>query len=201
MRTTLKVLETLTYSCASPQDLYELTAKVEQLITNFRGKLPQSEGIILRPEARKSVRKRAQQILKKYRPLPRSVRRGRQKCDWRHRNRVGQKAAELRKVNYQYVHPKNCTCMYTEIHVQAAQNMRVKKQERTNTVQISQPIDTTEPNLNETECTVKSQPLHSHTDIVKGSIGKLNIQWISRCHKHMYIALTITQNTFLTCSW
>ena len=66
MRTTLKVLETMTYSCTSPQDLYELTTKVETLITDLRGKLPQSEGIILRPEARKSVRKRAQQILKKY---------------------------------------------------------------------------------------------------------------------------------------
>ena len=96
-RTTLKVLETLTYSCTSPQDLYELAAKVERLITDFRGKLPQSEGTILRPEARKSVRKRAQQILKKYRPLPRSVRRRRQKCDRRHRNHVGQKAAEFEK--------------------------------------------------------------------------------------------------------
>ena len=55
----MKVLETLTYSYPSPQDLYELAAKVERLIADFRGKLPQSEGIILRPEARKSVRKRA----------------------------------------------------------------------------------------------------------------------------------------------
>ena len=100
VRTTLKVLETMTYSCTNPQDLYELNAKAEKLVSDFRGKLPQSEGIILRPEARKSVRKRAQQILKKYRPLPRSVRRGRQKRDWRHRNRVGQKASELRKVGY-----------------------------------------------------------------------------------------------------
>ena len=117
-RTTLKVLDTLTYSCTSPQDLYELTAKVERLIADFRGKLPQSEGIILRPEARKSVRKRAQQILKKYRPLPRAIRRGRQKHDWRHRNRVGQKAAELRKVyslsikyrSEQYYLPCNTGC-------------------------------------------------------------------------------------------
>ena len=41
-------------------------AIVEDLITNFRAKLPKSEGIILQPEARKSVRKRAQQILRKY---------------------------------------------------------------------------------------------------------------------------------------
>ena len=97
-RTNLKVLETLTYSCSNPQDLHILGSQVEELITSFRTKLPKSEGIILRPEARKSVRKRAQQILKKYRPLPLSVRRGRQKSDWHHRNRVGQKASELRKV-------------------------------------------------------------------------------------------------------
>ena len=97
-RTTLKVLETMTDSCTSPQDLHEFACKVERLITDFRGKLPKSDGIILRPEARKSVRKRAQQILKKYRPLPRRVRRGRQKSDWCHQNRVGQRASELRKV-------------------------------------------------------------------------------------------------------
>ena len=73
-RIALKVLETLTYSCDSPQDLYQLTSQVEELVTKFRGKLPQSEGIILRPEIRKSVRKRAQQILKKYSSLPLSVR-------------------------------------------------------------------------------------------------------------------------------
>ena len=97
-RTNLKVLETLTYSCSNPQDLHILGSQVEELITSFRTKLPKSEGIILRPEARKSVRKRAQQRLKKYRPLPLSVRRGRQKSDWHHRNHVGQKAWELRKV-------------------------------------------------------------------------------------------------------
>ena len=63
-RTTLKVLETMTYSCTSPQDLHNLMIKVERLISEFREKLPKSEGIILRPEARKSVRKTAQQVLK-----------------------------------------------------------------------------------------------------------------------------------------
>ena len=99
MRTNLKVLETMTYSCSSPEDLNDLASKVERLVTEFRGKLPKSDGIILCPEARKSVRKRAQQILKKYQPLPHSVRRGRQKCNWRYRNRVGQKAMELRMVH------------------------------------------------------------------------------------------------------
>ena len=36
-RIALKVLETLTYSCDSPQDLYQLTSQVEELVTEFRG--------------------------------------------------------------------------------------------------------------------------------------------------------------------
>ena len=54
----------MTYSCTSPQDLHEPVNKVETLITDFRAKPSKSEGIILRPEARKSIRKRARQILK-----------------------------------------------------------------------------------------------------------------------------------------
>ena len=116
-RIALKVLETLTYSCDSPQDLYQLTSQVEELVTEFRGKLPQSEGIILRPEIRKSVRKRAQQILKKYSSLPLSVRRGRQKSDWHYRTRVGKKASELRKVKF-----ASCRRIRHKLqHTQAAQ--------------------------------------------------------------------------------
>ena len=65
-RIALKVLETLTYSCDSPQDLYQLTSQVEELVTKFRGKLPQSEGIILRPEIRKSDREWKRAIFLKY---------------------------------------------------------------------------------------------------------------------------------------
>lgn len=107
-RTSLKVLQTLTYTCTSPQDLRDLTTTVERLITDFRQKLPKLEGIVLRPEARKSIRKRAQQILRKYRPLPQSVKRGRKKSDWHYRNRVGQRASTLRKV-YAYLHVQTYT--------------------------------------------------------------------------------------------
>lgn len=97
-RTALKVLETLTYSCTNPNDLHEIATKVEELILALRKKLPKSEGIILRPEARKAARKRAQKISRKYRPLPSSALRGRPRNDWRYQNRVGKKADELRKV-------------------------------------------------------------------------------------------------------
>ena len=47
----MKVLETMTYSCTNPNDLHDLTSKVEELITTLKRKLPQSEGLVLRPEA------------------------------------------------------------------------------------------------------------------------------------------------------
>ena len=71
---------------------------MEELILALRKKLPKSEGIILRPEARKAARKRAQKISRKYRPLPSSIKRGRPRNDWQYQNRVGKKADELRKV-------------------------------------------------------------------------------------------------------
>lgn len=97
-RTALKVLETMIYSCVNPDDLHDLTSKIEEMITVFKEKLPKSEGLILRPEARKKARQRAQKICRKYRPIPKSVRRGRHKNNWRYQNRVGKKASELRKV-------------------------------------------------------------------------------------------------------
>ena len=47
----------MTYSCLNPGDLNALTENVEKLMTEFKGKLPKSEGIILHPYARKLVRK------------------------------------------------------------------------------------------------------------------------------------------------
>ena len=90
----------MTYSCTNPDDLHELASKVEEIITTLKGKLPKSEGLILRPEARKRARQRAKKICRKYRPIPKSVKRGRHRNDWRYQNRVGRKANELRKVSY-----------------------------------------------------------------------------------------------------
>ena len=98
VRTALKVLETLTYNCVNPNDLNEIATKVKELILIFRNKLPQSEALILQPEARKAAGKKAQKICKKYRPLPHSAKRGRPKNDWRYHNRVGKKVDTLRKV-------------------------------------------------------------------------------------------------------
>ena len=70
-RTSLKVLETLTYSCTEPKDLWELHASIEELVTEFRAKLPKQDSLVLRPQARNTARKRAKAITHKYRALPR----------------------------------------------------------------------------------------------------------------------------------
>ena len=56
----------MTNSCTNPDDLHELASKVEEIITTLKGKLPKSEGLILRPEARKRARQRAKKICRKY---------------------------------------------------------------------------------------------------------------------------------------
>ena len=106
----------MTYSCANPDDLHEIASKIEELIVTLKGKLPKSEGLILRPEAQKKARQRAQKICRKYRPIPKSVLWGRHRNDWRYQNRVGKKATELRKVSqgssYQATHGKQTATSY-----------------------------------------------------------------------------------------
>ena len=87
----------MTYSCANPDNLHEITSKIEKIIVTLKGNLPRSKGLILRPEARKKARERAQKVCRKYRPVPKSVLLGRPKTDWSYHNRVGKKATELRK--------------------------------------------------------------------------------------------------------
>lgn len=97
VRISLKTLETLTYSCTNPDDLREVGNEIENIITLLKEKLPKSEGIIIRPEARKAVRKQALNICCKYRKLPMHIKRGPNRKDWRYHNRVGRKVDKLRK--------------------------------------------------------------------------------------------------------
>ena len=47
VHTNLKVLETLTYNCASPEELAKLASKLDSLIADFRTVLPKTDGLIL----------------------------------------------------------------------------------------------------------------------------------------------------------
>ena len=50
------------------------------------------------------MRKQAQKICRKYRPLPYSAKRGRSKNDWRYKGCVETKATKLRKVHVYSAH-------------------------------------------------------------------------------------------------
>lgn len=53
----------------------------------------------MQPETRKDMRKTAQKICRKYRPLPYPVKRGHAKNEWHYKCRVGTKGTNLRKVH------------------------------------------------------------------------------------------------------
>lgn len=105
MRITLKEIETLTYSCSSTLDLMDLDKQLKSLRTELQSKLPQEEGIIIRPavvaRALKTKKKYAQLRQKKQNcsALTLSKKRGKRKADSKYRNRVGARADRLRKVN------------------------------------------------------------------------------------------------------
>ena len=98
VRTNLKVLETLTYNCTSPEELEKLASKLDSLIRDFRTVLPKTGGLILRLQARFAARKRATKVKHKYLNLTMRLKRGRSRADWRYRNRVGQRAESFRMV-------------------------------------------------------------------------------------------------------
>lgn len=112
-RITLKEIETLTYSCSSTLDLIDLDKQLKSLRTELQSKLPQEEGIIIRP----AVVARALKTKKKYAQLRQnkqncsaltlSKKRGKRRADSKYRNRVGARAERLRKVH--------CKCIIIEL--------------------------------------------------------------------------------------
>ena len=102
-RISLKALETLTYCCVDPDDLHEVGNKIQDIITFLKDRLPNCEGLIIRPELRSTIRKQARmqalKVCQKYRKLPLRSRRGPAAKSWRYRHRVGMKADRFRKVH------------------------------------------------------------------------------------------------------
>lgn len=104
-RITLKMIETLTYSCQDVEQLASVNSKLESIYSDMKANMPHSEGLIVRP----MIAKRAKEISQKYRsqlaiinqkysaPQTRK-KRGRCKQSALFRNRVGLKAQRLRKV-------------------------------------------------------------------------------------------------------
>ena len=77
----------------------QINAKLSELLTDFKSQLPQNQGLLIRPEVQKILKKSQQ---RKHAVAIASqlttTRRGRKRADARYRNRVGKKAQVLRKV-------------------------------------------------------------------------------------------------------
>ena len=100
VRITLKTLNGYTYNCTEEhQDvLIDLNDKLQMLMEEFKSKLPQQDGLLLRHQVRKRLKLSLQKVSKGTKPLPPPPKRGRKKQSSDYRNRVGRKAQSLRKV-------------------------------------------------------------------------------------------------------
>ena len=119
-RETLKILETLTYSCPSGEALHTLNSSLLTALNELKSHVPNSEGIVVLPAVAKRIKLKSQlqrirQITAKYSTLQLCNKRGPKRHDSAFRNRVGRRASALRQVtsnlicNNSYAH----TCMST----------------------------------------------------------------------------------------
>ena len=101
VRINLKTLSGYTYNCTEEhQDiLIDLNEKLQKLTEEFKSKLPQQDGLLLRPQVRKRLKLSLQKkVSKGTKPLPPPPKKGRKKQSSDYRNRVGRKAQSLRRV-------------------------------------------------------------------------------------------------------
>ena len=99
----LKSFTSLTYNCTYEQQglLMEVNSKLHNLMGEFQSRLPHKEGLLLRPELRKTLKISQQKKLAvaKASQLQSTLKCGRKRADVSYRNRVGKKAQALRKVS------------------------------------------------------------------------------------------------------
>ena len=120
VRTTLKEIETLSYSSGHVNDLIRLNDQLQLLKSEFETTLPHLEGLIIRPAvvsaALKTKRKYAYIRAKRYHTQCSALKlaKGRsRKNDSRFKNRVGIRADRLRKV---FVHVYMYMYVYDDIN-------------------------------------------------------------------------------------
>jgi len=94
-------VETLSFNITDKEKLQVLKGKCDELEVLARDLAPSADGLTLRPTLSSTLAARRAKL--KYKSIFSSLttlhcKRGRKKQDWRVRNRVGMKAAKLRKV-------------------------------------------------------------------------------------------------------
>ena len=101
-RISLKAIESLTYTCNSPQLLNELNQKLDQILSDFRQALPAEQGLVIRPLITKRVKKKEKSKAAsnggRLLSLPLYKKRGRTRVDSKYCNQVGKRAQQLRNV-------------------------------------------------------------------------------------------------------
>ena len=108
-RINLKAIESLTYTCSDPQLLKQLNSQLQGILNEFRGSLPEEEGLVILPAVREQAKCTMQKKrLKNHLSLPLLKKRGRKRLDSAYRKRVGRKANALRNVSAHYYTP---TCV------------------------------------------------------------------------------------------
>ena len=109
VRVTLKELESLSFDITSADVLKNLSCELEALKAKYQQNVTYESGLVVRPQVRAtSSFKRARKLKLKYKRLRQRIapygslvpkkQPGRPRSDYRHRNRVGKKASNWRKV-------------------------------------------------------------------------------------------------------
>ena len=96
VRSSLKVLESLTFNNTDPDQLRWLNTQIKAITSQLKGTLPTKEGLVVRPLIQQRTRKVSRQILRRYGKLREYQKRGKKKG--KYMNRVGMKADICRKV-------------------------------------------------------------------------------------------------------
>ena len=96
----MKAIESLTYTCNSPQVLTELNQKLNQILSDLRQALPAEQGLVIRPLITKQVKKKEKTSNgRRLLSLPLYKKRGRARVDSKYHNLVGKRAQQLRNVS------------------------------------------------------------------------------------------------------
>lgn len=163
---TLKVVESLAYTCEQADDLSYLLECTQKLATEFKSRLPVSNGLLLGPASSTESARRIKQkyhILrqkaKKYLHLQKQQPRGKTPGDSKYRNRVGRKAEKFKQVSLLtcvfalslYNTSHDSLCMY--IHM----SQEAKKDKKPNQNQIPNTLPATQKPPNQQTTQVRDQ--------------------------------------------
>lgn len=101
VRITLKNVISMTYNCTDEHTevLSDFHDKLKQLVGEFKAKMPQEDGVLLRPHLKKKAKlAQKKKVALSLASLPKPSTRGRKRQNAAYRHRVGRKADALRKV-------------------------------------------------------------------------------------------------------